>query len=155
MIIALLFFGGLAFLSLWAAWHDPDLRWIGFTLVANYAGSNLLWFFGSVASRPGAYTMFEIITAITAFIAWGMTKYRWLIALVLMNALTIVANIAFAMQLHPIREQINLHEQITNALFMLECLIASWVGYRDGVGVGRFNSWSLRRHDAYSAHGEQ
>lgn len=140
-----LIYGSLAALALWATWHEDDLRWVGIALMLSFTVSNVVWYVGTPADRPGIYTMLEIFVAVMAFTAWGMTRHSALIGLVILNALSIVANIAFAMKLHPIREQINTYEQITNAIYVLECLVATGVGLRHGTGIGRFNHWTWRR----------
>lgn len=133
-----LFYGSLAGLAVWATCRDRDLSWIGAMLVLNLVVSNLLWFFSSVESRPGAYTMLELFVALSAVMCWLEHRYRGLIALVAVAGLSIAANVALAATWSPTDGQVRMHEIITNVCFALECLIATGVGVAHGYRTGRF-----------------
>lgn len=151
MIAALVFYGALVSLAMWASARDEDLRWVGASIGASYGVSNIIWFFGTVPQRPAIYSMLELFIILSTFFAWEMRKERLLFALVFVSALSICANIALAAIEHPVPGQVRMHEVITNLCFVFECMLLFAVGVRDGIRTGRFSAWPRLRH-ARAAH---
>lgn len=139
MILSLSFYGSLAIVALWASWRDDDLRWVGLAICFSFIASNLTWFFMATVTRPGVYTMCEIFISLTTYMAWHELRYKILIAIVMVSALSICANVALSLQLQPVWTQIHTHEMITNVCFVLECLLTFGAGVMHGVRTGRFN----------------
>lgn len=148
-----LIYGSLALFTIAATWPERDLRWIGLALGFSFGMSNLAWAFGDIENRVGIYTMCEIFVALAAYMAWEDLRYRALPALGMVCAISITANIAFALQPHPKWAQIHTYELITNLCFALECLVASGMGIAHGVGTGRFGVWSRDRDEVGQSHG--
>lgn len=153
MSLLLAFYGSMAGLALWATWHESDLRWIGAAICFNFLASNAVWLFGPIASRSGVYTMCEILVALAAYMAWEDLRYRALPLLGMIAAISICANIVFAMQNEPIWTQIHTHEVITNICFTLECVVTFGMGVWHGARAGRFDRWSGHRHASGQSHG--
>lgn len=145
MIIALIFYGVLVALAMWATAREENLRWIAAAIAASYAVSNMLWFLGTVPQRPGIYSMLEMFIIISAWLAYEIRRERALIFLVTVSALSICANIGLAAIEHPNNGQVRMHEILTNICFMIECLIVISLGVRDGVRTGRFGRLSRWR----------
>lgn len=140
MILALVFYGTLAVLAVWATWTDEDLRWTGLWLAAGFVLSNILYFAAPVTARPGPYTLIEILIAIAAYCAWGVTGYKLLIVLVAFNLISIGINVGFAATgEEPTRYQIYVFVVGTNICFVIECLLALSVGIAHGYRTGRFH----------------
>ena len=138
MILAMLFYGGLAAIALWATWRDFDLRWVGLWLVAGYVITNVMYFTVTVETMVGPYTFIEVMVAIAAMSAWTEHRYSALVLLVAINLASIGANVAFAANFPPNVRQIFLWELTTNICFAAECLIAAGVGVSHGYRTGRF-----------------
>lgn len=148
MIVALVFYGTLAVLALWATWRDEDLRWIGWMLAVGYGLSNILFFMVPVAAWPGPYTMIEILVALFAYCAWGATGYRALIVLVVFNLVSVGINVNFAAAgFEPSQYETMVFVVGTNICFAAECLLTLGVGIAHGYRTGRFHRrFHLRRH---------
>jgi hypothetical protein len=147
-VVALIFYGTLAVLALWATWHNEDLRWIGWMLVTGFCLSNILFFTAPITVRPGPYILIEILVALAAYCAWGATEYRALIVLVAFNLASIGVNLTFAAGgPNPSPHNIFVFVAATNFCFATECLLALGVGIAHGYRVGRFHRrFHLRRH---------
>lgn len=139
--------------ALWVTSHDENMRWIAFMLATSMAMSNAAHFFGTAEDVPGVYTMAEMFVATATYVAWEHHRQRWQIALGVLTAISITANVARAGIVHPDRMQINMHEAITNIIFAMECLVTIGMGVAHGLGAGRFH-WRLGlRHVASESHG--
>lgn len=149
MVAALVFYGALIAITIWASARNEDLRWVGASLGASYGVSNVIWFLGTPVQRPGIYSMLELFIIIATYLAWEVRRERLLIVLVITSTLSICANIGLAAIAHPHPGQVRVHEVLTNIFFMIECLLLTTVGVRDGIRTGRFDRWpSLRRSRA-------
>lgn len=144
-------YGSLALLAFWACMRDRDLVWIGAWLVGGWAISNLMDWYAPPIAAPGPYTLIEMMVLTAVYCAWAehRPRYRWpLTGIAICNTASIAANVAFAANFPPIRQQIYLWEGTVNMIFAAECLLAIGVGVADGVRTGRFAGWPrLRRHD--------
>lgn len=145
MILALVFYGALAALAVWATWKDEDLRWIGWMLAAGFCLTNILHFTAPIAAQPGPFTVIEMLVALAAYCAWGALGYRPLIALVAVNLASICLNIAFAAAGEPSVYQTYVFVVGTNICFAVECFLALGVGIAHGYYTGRFRFRFRRR----------
>lgn len=135
---AILFYGALALLALWATWRDFDLFWVGIWLFLGFVASNVMFATMPVRDLPGPYTFIECLVAVAATTAWLHHRYRGLIALVSVNLLSIGFNVAYALNRPPTPYQDWLWVVATNACFAAECLIVAGVGIAHGYRTGRF-----------------
>lgn len=141
-ILQLAFYGALAGSALWATWTPRDLFWIGFWLMGGYLVSNAMWLAGAApGSRPGPYTLIEMMVALASYCAWEEYRERAFIAILVANLTSICCNIALAINNPATARQIYLHEVTTNICFAVECLIAIVMGVRHGYRSGRFFWW--------------
>lgn len=140
MSLAFVLYGALAALAVWATWKDEDLRWIGWMLAASFCVSNALYFTQPLTAWPGPYTLAEMLIALAAYCAWAVTRYRLLVALVVLNLASIGINLNFAASgLAPSRHEIFVFVVGTNICFAVECLLTLGVGIAHGYRTGRFN----------------
>jgi hypothetical protein len=137
---ALLGYGLLTMLTIWASARDNDLRWVGAALGASFALSNVTWFLGNVTARPGLYTMLEMFVALAAYLAWDIRREKALVLVVVASTMSICANIALAIISEPSNRQLRIHETVTNICFAAECLLVLYAGVADGYRTGRFPS---------------
>jgi hypothetical protein len=146
MMLALVFYGALAALAVWATWKDEDLRWIGWMLAAGYVVTNILYFTVPITAHSGPYTLIEVLVALAAYCAWGATGYRLLIALVAVNLASIGITVNFAAAgADPSRYQIFVFVVGTNICFAVECFLTLGVGIAHGYRTGRFRLRFRRR----------
>ena len=151
-MIAILFYGSLALLALWATWREFDLFWVGIWLFIGFVASNVMFASMAVRDLPGPYTFIECLVAVAAVSAWVALRYRGLIALVAVNLMSIGFNVAYALNRPPTPYQDYLWVAATNVCFAAECLIVAGVGIAHGYRTGRFTRrLRVRRHSAAPA----
>lgn len=140
MIAALtLFYASAVGAALWLSWPDEDLRFVGLALLFSFIISNLLWWLAPAASRPGVYSMLELLIVLSAALAYGQRR-EWGLAGVVVAAIgSIAANIGFASLSKPSIEHIRTYETVTNVAFLIECSLCAWVGGLNSVRIGRFS----------------
>lgn len=138
-MIAILFYGSLAALALFATWRDIDMFWVGLWLALGFVASNIMFASMVVRDLPGPYTFIEVMVAVAAVAAWTSHRYRGLIALVAVNLTSIGFNVVYALNRPPTPYQDYLWVVATNACFAAECLIVAGVGIAHGYRTGRFS----------------
>jgi len=153
-MLIVLFSLSLVLFALWLTWPEENMRWIAFTLLASITISNIVHFYSNPNNIPGAYTMTEMFVATAAYVTWEYHRSRWQIILGFLTAISITANIARASIAQPDRMQINLHEGITNIIFILECLTTIGMGINYGIRTGHFSKWPGLRHETSQSNGQ-
>lgn len=129
-------YGALAVVAAIAVWKDPDLRLIGFALIGSWAASNLAGLIFAPAERPAVYTVVEVAVGMFAFFAWIGGKSRLLVWLLAVTAISIAANVAFAMIDGPAREQAQVWQVATNLCFGAECILTLAIGILERASGG-------------------
>lgn len=142
--MTLVIFYGLFALAAFLATHgDHDLGLIGIFLAGGFLASNALFLFAPVTARPAPYTLIETLVALAAYCAFEVRGHRALIAIVILNIVSICANVAFSLVFPPDQRQVLAFETTTNLTFAAECVLATWVGI--AYGRGRLAGWLGRR----------
>lgn len=150
-MIAILFYGALAGVALWATCRDLDLGWVGVWLFLGFIGSNVMFATMPVRDLPGPYTFIEVMVAVAAVAAWTCLRYRALIAVVAVDLISIGFNVVYALNRPPTPYQDWFWVVATNACFATECLIVAGLGIAHGYRTGRFTRRLRRRRHVASS----
>lgn len=151
-MIELLAWGALVLVTIWATSCDRDLAWIGGALALGWLVSNALVMWAPLSWQVAGYTGIEVIVAASVIMALAWHGLWQLKLILVLNMLSIAANLTFALYFSEQQQQVLLWKWTTNLIFAGECLLAIGAGVSHGLRSGRFHRRVRHRGDVAASH---
>lgn len=145
-----LIYGAISGAALLSLWRNPQMRPLGWALVAAWASSNVIYEALAFQWRPILYPLIDVMIAVVARIVWVRTGNRVAGIVTLLSMVNCMVNVAYVLAVSKLGsgtvEMRYMHSLAVNIVFGAKCLIvAGWgvcdvMGWRIGFGVLRRNN---------------